>query len=598
MATLIDSLVMQIKFDITDLQKSTEQIEKQLKALEDKTKRTGDALSAHGKAAASFFNLLRDAAAALGVTLTTGALANFIRNTASATAEQNRLALAAGISIERYRGMAEALEELGVSASTAQSSLSGVAEEVTRMQTQPGAQSNLKRLLNFLGLSPFGADGTPKGPDQILVEIARAFQQKNLTPALQASYMQLGGLSPDLLYAMRNPDLLEAKFRAARGRGASQAEADEYQKLTTAITTLRHEFDAISNVLLVKFVPGLTRWVEWLTDIVDLTGGKLTLEQVKARQQARELAAAPPGHREGVAAAQADQQMSLIRPPKWLPWYRTAEANLNMNVEGFNRGDIRRRLQELILHGISPDAATRLVQAELDAGGLKFGTFPAGAATTGQQGRQPLVPFSQTEQTHHLPAGLLASVYEQETGSGRDISTSSAGAEGWFQIMPETQRRFGVTDPMNLDDATEGAAKYLEWLLAHYNGDIEKAVAGYNAGEGNVDNAIAEAAKYGGDWRTRLKPETQRYMREVPGRLPGGGAPRPAAGNQTSWRGLPAVPSAGVGMMAQAAGGGAVTINGGIHVRTASADPEAVVVAINRAVAERRLIARANTGIA
>ena len=68
---------------------------------------------------------------------------------------------------------------------------------------------------------------------------------------------------------------------------------------------------------------------------------------------------------------------------------------------------------------------------------------------------------------------------------------SHAGAQGLMQLMPATAKRFGcnnVHDPV--DNITAGT-KYLSWLLKRFSGNVELALAGYNAGEGAV-------AKYDG----------------------------------------------------------------------------------------------------
>jgi soluble lytic murein transglycosylase-like protein len=82
---------------------------------------------------------------------------------------------------------------------------------------------------------------------------------------------------------------------------------------------------------------------------------------------------------------------------------------------------------------------------------------------------------------------------------------SRAGAQGLMQLMPATARRFGVSDSFDASQNIRGGVQYLSWLLKRFNGNLQLAAAGYNAGEGAVD-------RHGG-----VPPysETQRYVQRV-----------------------------------------------------------------------------------
>lgn len=119
-----------------------------------------------------------------------------------------------------------------------------------------------------------------------------------------------------------------------------------------------------------------------------------------------------------------------------------------------------------------------------------------------------LYDYASIEKRYGLDAGVLAAVSMQES-RGKENARSPAGAKGAFQFMPATAKRFKIQgQEYNVAKSAEAAAQYLSWLLKRF-GSMDLALAGYNAGEGNVD-------KYKG-----IPPfkETQKYVPAVNGYL-------------------------------------------------------------------------------
>lgn len=90
----------------------------------------------------------------------------------------------------------------------------------------------------------------------------------------------------------------------------------------------------------------------------------------------------------------------------------------------------------------------------------------------------------ETVGTDVSPALVLAVISVES--AGRVDAVSSAGAEGLMQLIPATADRFGVSDSTNPGQNIKGGVAYLAWLLDHFGNDPVLALAGYNAGEGNV----------------------------------------------------------------------------------------------------------------
>ena len=106
-----------------------------------------------------------------------------------------------------------------------------------------------------------------------------------------------------------------------------------------------------------------------------------------------------------------------------------------------------------------------------------------------------------------LSPDLVEAVAWRES-RGRPRLVSRAGAIGEMQLMPGTARSLGV-DPRDSRQNYRGGAAYLSAMMRRYGGDLEKALAAYNAGPGAVD-------RYRG-----VPPfkETQAYVAAVMDRL-------------------------------------------------------------------------------
>ncbi len=104
----------------------------------------------------------------------------------------------------------------------------------------------------------------------------------------------------------------------------------------------------------------------------------------------------------------------------------------------------------------------------------------------------------------HLDPALVKAVMLVESGFDPE-AVSPKGALGLMQLMPTTARELGVSDAFDPAQNIAGGTAYLRRMVDRFGGDLNKAIAAYNAGPGAVE-------KYGG---TPPFAETQFFVRNV-----------------------------------------------------------------------------------
>ena len=135
-----------------------------------------------------------------------------------------------------------------------------------------------------------------------------------------------------------------------------------------------------------------------------------------------------------------------------------------------------------------------------------------------------------------IPAELIHSVIKAESNYN-PFAVSPKGALGMMQLVPETARRFGVSNTFDVVENIQGGARYLKYLLDLYKGNYPLTLAAYNAGE-------AAVARHGG---VPPYPETRNYVDAVQRELEKGDRfvkPKPGDGSKN--QGEPA-PNAVIG---------------------------------------------------
>jgi soluble lytic murein transglycosylase-like protein len=89
---------------------------------------------------------------------------------------------------------------------------------------------------------------------------------------------------------------------------------------------------------------------------------------------------------------------------------------------------------------------------------------------------------------HQVDPALVRAVIQTES-NWNPSAVSRKGALGLMQLIPTTAQRFGANNAFSPKQNVDAGVKYLKTLLERYNGNLDLALAAYNAGEGAVDRA-------------------------------------------------------------------------------------------------------------
>lgn len=151
--------------------------------------------------------------------------------------------------------------------------------------------------------------------------------------------------------------------------------------------------------------------------------------------------------------------------------------------------------EKALLPGSSAEGKVRTVQAKKD-NALK-------GYTTGNKNIDAFILASAAR--NRLDPMLLYFVMHQESAFN-PRAVSPKGARGLMQVIPATATRFGVRNLFNPQQNIEAGARYLRFLLDTFEGDLNLALAAYNAGEGNVKKYMGQIPPF---------RETIKYVSEI-----------------------------------------------------------------------------------
>lgn len=546
----------------TGEKKSSEALDKTGK----KADKTAKDMEASGKKAASFFSSIRAQVLALaGVTLSLGGLKSFVTGF---TSNLNQLATAAdafGMSAKSLDGWTKAGEAFGVSANEIVGAFSRINDAKARLKSGLGLDPQLQSLLLAANQAGANIDLGRDGAEDIVRKLAAAFP--NLNKDQQQAYgSELGyGYAAQQWFgsghALRDVDRFTARS------GVDDQSIAAARKFRQQWAEISQAFEKTGYILFNALLPYIKQFNAWLNDLANWMAQHP--DEIKAAVQgvfdvlsnivgvAGEAANAVGGWQNAilllVSASVGGKLLSLF---KGLSGALMGPAGLIaalVALEEFVIKPLEEKYPALKNNPVA-DALNNLPFSDKVEGWGKsahdwvkdtFGiNLPRGdgygqdqAPTQfAQSVRRPqptkageemlawLQPkLSKLEETFGLPAGLLRSMVITESG-GDTQAVSKAGAKGPFQFMPSTAKDFGLVgdDVFDPEKSAHAAARYMSQLLKMFDGDLGKALAAYNWGQGNVERKGLGAAPQ----------ETREYVPKVLSNLPQPGAGMAAQARQ------------------------------------------------------------------
>ncbi len=439
-----------------------------------------------------------------------------------------------GTTVKNLQSLEFAGKQIGISAEQMGSAVHSMA---TALRLNPGKMALLDSLT---GLREEGKDTT-----QQLLDLVKATEK--FPEYIGAQYAAQFGIDSDTYHQMRDHlgELIAKQKEMLDIYRQMGVDPDKAKKTTleyaTAMDELKMRTEVLAQALLIRFEPAfksstnlikesLDYWTAWANGTQKVTDtlqqlplvGKVfqTTDDAKGANfiakgkwwdasfvmPAGDYLSALKMKAEGKSDAEiAKHFRSMAQHPQASSWDKlrqTEERGGAPTPEGKSDAEIAKHFRSMAQH---PQASSwdKLRQTEERGGAPTPEVMAAQAARAKKEAY-----LHSLEAVYGLPHGLLDTTWARESQRGK-LLNSPAGAQGPFQFMPSTSKEYGLKDPYSFHDSAFAAARKYRHLLGMYGGDVSKAAAAYNWGEGNLNKDIR---LHGDNWLAYAPHETQGYV--------------------------------------------------------------------------------------
>jgi hypothetical protein len=515
MPTVIDSLLITLGYDTSGLRRGQADAGQSLDNLDKASDKHAKAQAARSKAMADGFNKVKNEIVSMvAVLVGANSIKGFVADTVSAQAALGRMALNLGTSGRELDAWGAAVESVGGKKSDFQASAQAIAGTLEEIKATGNAPPAFMGAMNALNVSMLDAKGNMRDVSDIMGQINKGLQNRNLTEQDKMYLANALGLDAGTFNLLRqSPEKVQALIDKMRNlSGVSEDGAKVTEQMQEKWSVFKQSIDGLMTGAFIRVAPELERIMDSSERLADSWIGKLVPVIKDGAEWLGKLADKLTAVSEATGAESTidTRGQGLFDDPLTVG-ERASNAWLGIKQYfGYAKDE-------------KPIAPPPFVPTPAES------AAPLGSKETWAKNPNANAMFSSLEKQRGLPSGLLDSVWLQESQRGNPkFMHSSAGAQGHFQFMPETAQAYGLKNPNDLSESADAASRYYAKLIKMFKGDTSAALAGYNWGEGNVQKA---KSRYGSDWLSHAPAETRGYVHDITSRMGSGGA---SAGNTSS----------------------------------------------------------------
>jgi len=490
MASVIDTFLVAVGLDVSAYNNGMKSAEGSLKKFGENNDAQKKRLDEQSKAMAAGFNKVKQELIGLvAVAMGAKGVKDFFANMVTGQSALGRTAANLNMSARALDAWGAAAESVGGSADGMQSSMQNILAGFKAYSL--GENSPVVQALTFLKIRMTEANGEARPMGELLLDIADAL--KKFPPQDRIRIGRDIGLDNATLNLLsQGKEGVSALVdQMERASGVTDASVAGAQKAQASWALFNRELKGVGQTIFEALVPALgdsndqlhnfSSWVNQNKDGIGSFFGALAATL-------------------GAVARAAGDVFGFFG--------KIGQALSNSSI-GNKLGEVMARL---FAYGGSKEANDALASSGV-SGYSKTApgapNFAPSNNTTNTSGS-----LSAVEKKFGLPEGMLDRIWSMESGRGKNM-VSPVGATGHFQFMPATAKEYGMSreDTFDLGKSANAAGTYLSKLLKKYGGDVNKALAAYNWGPGNVD-------KFG---MGSMPAETQNYIKKYTQMSPGQG---------------------------------------------------------------------------